>query len=451
MKAFLTSRFVRTLATLVMLARAIVRPLSRSIVHSHAAPSSSQASCSIVTSPNMGTSNNGLFSVATISALLSRRLVSCSVVVAVLCSLLLMNPAVGHSAHAQSQLLPYPTAVLADSPVLYYRLGDPSGSTVAVDSSGNGHNGVYAGGVTLGEPGALAGDPDTSAAFDGSTGIVDSGTNVISTSSTIEAWIRPTRAQGCFGTGCSLGEEVIAGTGGSFQLTFGRVPGTARVWLWPSDNTDWHFLDASTSVPLNTWSYIATTWDDTTKILSIYINGTLNASLSLPGVTSSFQSFNPLPFTFNLAGFEPAPQQQYQGGLDEVAYYNHALSADRILAHYTAATVLQVPIDIKPGEDPASINPNSVGVTPVAILSTPTFDATTVAPQSVKFGPNGASPVNFSIQDVDGDGTPDLVLQFTTTQTGIVAGNTQACLTGQTTGGVSIMGCDTIQTVPSSP
>jgi hypothetical protein len=110
--------------------------------------------------------------------------------------------------------------------------------------------------------------------------------------------------------------------------------------------------------------------------------------------------------------------------------------------------VRKITIDIKPGQDPPAINPGSNGVTPVAILSTPTFNATTVDASSVKFGPNGASPVHTSIQDVNGDGIPDLILQFNTTQTGIVAGNTQACLTGNTTSGLSIMGCDTIQTVP---
>jgi hypothetical protein len=108
----------------------------------------------------------------------------------------------------------------------------------------------------------------------------------------------------------------------------------------------------------------------------------------------------------------------------------------------------QVQIDIKPGEDPAAINPGSKGVIPVAILSTPTFDATTVDPKSVMFGPNGAIPVHTSIEDVNGDGIPDLIFQFNTIQTGIAAGNTQACLTGKTTSGLNIVGCDTIQIVP---
>src|SRR5215831_14920886 len=63
----------------------------------------------------------------------------------------------------------YSSAVLADHPVAYYRLGETSGTT-AVDSSGNGSNGTYVGGVALGQPGALLpGDTDPAAGFNGSS------------------------------------------------------------------------------------------------------------------------------------------------------------------------------------------------------------------------------------------------------------------------------------------
>ena len=86
----------------------------------------------------------------------------------------------------------------------------------------------------------------------------------------------------------------------------------------------------------------------------------------------------------------------------------------------------------------------------MAILSTPTFNATTVKPLSVRFGPGGASAVHNSIEDVNGDGKPDLVLQFNTAQTGIIASDTQACLIGQTKAGGFVVGCDTIVIVPPS-
>jgi hypothetical protein len=223
--------------------------------------------------------------------------------------------------------------VLADSPFIYYRLGDPPGSTTVADSSGNGHNGAAIGGVTFGQPGALAGDPDTSASFDGSTGIVDSGTQPLSPSSTIEAWIHPTSSQ-CSGSGCSAGQSAIAGTGGSFQLTWGRVPSHVIVWLWSAGDNGFRTLEAPDAIPLDTWTYLATTWDGATDQLSIYINGALDATVSLPGVISSKQQGG-RSYNFAVGGFTSG-EQPFQGGIDEVAYYGSALTPARILAHYKA-------------------------------------------------------------------------------------------------------------------
>lgn len=106
-------------------------------------------------------------------------------------------------------------------------------------------------------------------------------------------------------------------------------------------------------------------------------------------------------------------------------------------------------VDIKPDGDPNRINPASKGVIPVAILSTDTFDATTVDPLSVKFGPDGATETHNKdhIEDVNGDGKLDMMLHFQTQETGIASGDTQACLTGKTTSGLGVTGCDLIQTV----
>jgi hypothetical protein len=111
--------------------------------------------------------------------------------------------------------------------------------------------------------------------------------------------------------------------------------------------------------------------------------------------------------------------------------------------------VIFVDIDIKPGSDPNSINPNSRGVIPVAILTTNGFDATTVDPLSVRFGPNGATETHNRghIEDVDGDGDDDMLLHFRTEETGIQCGDTSVSLTGQTSDGTLIEGSDSIVTV----
>jgi len=111
--------------------------------------------------------------------------------------------------------------------------------------------------------------------------------------------------------------------------------------------------------------------------------------------------------------------------------------------------VIAVDIDIKPGSFPNSINPRSKGVIPVAILTTATFDATTVDPTTVRFGATGteAAPLQSALEDVDGDGDIDLILHFGTPATGIQCGGTSASLTGETLSGQVIQGSDSISTV----
>jgi len=120
-----------------------------------------------------------------------------------------------------------------------------------------------------------------------------------------------------------------------------------------------------------------------------------------------------------------------------------------VLTTASGITTLEVAIDIKPGSFPNSINLGSRGVIPVAILTTNTFDATTVNPTKVLFGATGseAGPIHSSLEDVDGDGDTDLILQFNAEATGIQCGNTSASLTGKTFGGQVIHGSDSVNTV----
>ena len=86
---------------------------------------------------------------------------------------------------------------------------------------------------------------------------------------------------------------------------------------------------------------------------------------------------------------------------------------------------------------------------PVVILTTETFDATTVNPTTVRFGATGteAASLQSALEDVDGDGNIDLILHFKTQDTGIQCGKTSASLTGQTFNGRAIEGSNSIVTV----
>lgn len=111
-------------------------------------------------------------------------------------------------------------------------------------------------------------------------------------------------------------------------------------------------------------------------------------------------------------------------------------------------SIIEVEIDIKPGSWPNSINPDSKGVIPVAILTTDDFDATTVDPDTVAFGPAGATAVRYALEDVDDDDDIDIILHFKTQEVGLSAEDTEATLTGQTFNGQRIKGTDAVRIAP---
>ena len=113
-----------------------------------------------------------------------------------------------------------------------------------------------------------------------------------------------------------------------------------------------------------------------------------------------------------------------------------------------------VQIDIKPGTFPNSINLGSNGVVPVAILSTPTFDARTVNPMTVLLaGANvkvkGKGTPMASFQDVNGDGIMDLVVHVSTDAFELTGGDTRAFLQGKTFDGAQVIGSDSVRIVPA--
>jgi hypothetical protein len=137
--------------------------------------------------------------------------------------------------------------------------------------------------------------------------------------------------------------------------------------------------------------------------------------------------------------------------------------------------VVPVVINIKPGSDPNSINPRSRDVIPLAVLTTSAgeygtpinFDATTIDPLSVRFGPrddvwtetggafeaHGRGHIEDSreLDEVTMDGDEDMVLHFHVRETGIEFGDTEACVKGEwMDGGGSVhkfFGCDAVRTV----
>ena len=108
--------------------------------------------------------------------------------------------------------------------------------------------------------------------------------------------------------------------------------------------------------------------------------------------------------------------------------------------------VYPVDIDIKPGSYPNSINLGAHGVVPMAVLSTPEFDAACVDPATIIFA--GASPLRWVLEDVDNDGDMDLLFHFNVMELGLDPTSIEAILSGMTFNGLYIQGVDSVKIVP---
>jgi hypothetical protein len=239
----------------------------------------------------------------------------------------------------------YRDDVLSDNPAGYWRLGESSG-TVAASEVGATTNGTYANGVTLNQPGALTGDSNRAAGFDGVNDIVtvphSSALNATS-GVTIQAWVKRSKT-------------------GAWQNILGKPGNGANaaqnyaLWLNTTNQPVALFGNGTTSVATyapaidTNWHHIVATYNNATA--RVYIDGVLRASTD-----SNLQlKANTQPL---LIGRTTDNLRIFGGILDEVAVYPTALSATRIQAHYQKGTAA----------DP---------VPPVVTLSTPPDGSTTL-------------------------------------------------------------------------
>jgi RHS repeat-associated protein len=229
---------------------------------------------------------------------------------------------------------PYSAAVAADQPVGYWRLGEPSGATNAVDSSGFGNDGTYSGSLlALGQPGAIGnanGEPDTSM-HAGTVTIPDAPSLDPSGAVTVEAWIKQA------GRYDSPPVVIKEGAGGSTTAP--------QYALYEAGQTDFEFtinvlgrshtVDATTggytgpTGPVNGWWHLVGTYDGQT--MHLYLNGTLTTSsqtLTLPSAQAGPLSTYAQPLLLG---------NQFNGSLDEVAVYGTALTQAQVQAHFNAA------------------------------------------------------------------------------------------------------------------
>ena len=123
-----------------------------------------------------------------------------------------------------------------------------------------------------------------------------------------------------------------------------------------------------------------------------------------------------------------------------------------IAAAWSASVVAQQPlkvtIDVKPGDEKVTIEPEREGMVPILIITTPQFDAAMVDPDTIRVGPDGteASIFRSMLEDVDKDGDVDRMILVRVRDMRVKCGNKIIKVTGKTTQGRSFEGSDTVAT-----
>jgi hypothetical protein len=206
-----------------------------------------------------------------------------------------------------------------------------TGDGNAKDAGGN--SGTLQGGVTF-----AAGKVGQAFSFDGSNGYVSIGNpaNLRLTSAiTIEGWINPR-------SGPSSGNNLAA-----VVTKWGQkadpTPDSDSYGLWLRSNgsaltmfTAIHQSGTSEpnlqggTIPLNTWTHVAMTFDSQSGQYALYVNGQVVNSDNSPGaITATSRNV----FIAREDSYLPRP---FNGLIDEVAIFSRALSAAEIQAIYNA-------------------------------------------------------------------------------------------------------------------
>src|SRR5205814_4271790 len=213
----------------------------------------------------------------------------------------------------------YQNFVLADSPYLYYRLGETSGTT-AFDASSNHRDGTYVNGVAQGSAGGILGNTDGAASFDGINDHIQlpTGLNNFPNGITMEAWVFPTTNasfQRLFdlGTGQANNNIIVARNNASNDLFIQVYNGTTA---GPSVTVGGVLFP-------NRWQHIAVSITAAGAV-SVYWNGRLVTTGNVNPIPNATRNNN------YIARSNWAVDPFYKGSIDEAAIYDKVLTSDRI-------------------------------------------------------------------------------------------------------------------------
>jgi hypothetical protein len=230
---------------------------------------------------------------------------------------------------------PFETAIVNDGPEAWWRLDEASGSTMW-DSMGR-HDGAYVSTsgtpVTLGAAGAIAGSTDKAVTFDGTSksyGSVPFSPNLNTISFSMECWVRPAVTTGEL---CPVSSRSSVPKG----MWFYTYPAGAWSGGVSSGGNNYYVPSgtASDAVVAGEWKHLVLTYDPGTS-LRMYVNGQWDGQGYV-----NFDRNASGAFIIGALGGSGASgtdvSDMFNGQVDEVIFYNTALTLAQIQNHYSLA------------------------------------------------------------------------------------------------------------------
>lgn len=213
------------------------------------------------------------------------------------------------------------------TPVAHWAFDETSGTT-AYDTA-DGHNGTVTGATwtTAGKIGGALNFNATGNRVQISDEAVLDPTNAF----TVSAWIN---ASQFFGNGDNNGNPIIVKWGneaiGQYHLT-AYTGGSIKLRVANGINSD--MLTVANVLPLNDWTHIAAQWDG--SYLKVYINGILKGSKSTNITALYNKDYSEDYITIGYDSLGSSPGWNFKGLIDDVRYYDYALSASEVYQLYT--------------------------------------------------------------------------------------------------------------------
>jgi hypothetical protein len=316
--------------------------------------------------------------------------------------------------------LSYSSLVRADGATDLWSMDD--GTSTAVDSLGSAE-GKYLGSHDTVPDGALVGEDDPAAVFDGKTSVLSvsgapdyAGTQPY----TLELWVRPKAIDGTYRFLVSREETTSAGRQGTgIWLSSGGL-GFER-WTNGVSST----VDYTAGLPAGAWSYVTATYDGTT--MRLYVNGSQVGSRETS--TSLLAQDGPTEIGAGAGGHAGF----FAGDIDEVALYSRAIIRSHVGAHRAAATGAPcAPISGAGGSTYTPVLADLGRTLAVTVTATNSHASATVLGQGAGPVDDGhGNYVQAAIGGLIANGTVSGTVQVTATLAGLPADRVEWVLDGQ--------------------